>query len=238
MSFSVHTFETHPEKSDGLAFAYHENLGEGQDIFFRGRFPEGTNDATTVAESIFGAIVDSLKILKKGDAYDRFEDALKSANLEFKKNLAKIPAMPDIVVTYFDFNNLYLSQSGKAEAYLIRNGAISQISETPDSENELFLNILSGRIMVDDIILISSNRLLHSITTTQLIDIFSRSDFRDSVATLRHELQMKSEEDLIVTAIGVGKKEELGAAGFLSRMVSKMSGPKTLNKVYSNPTPP
>ncbi len=232
MSFAVHTFETHPEDS-GLAFAYHENIGEGQDVFFRGKFPEGTTDATTVAESIFGAIVDSLKILKKGDSYDRFEDALKSANLEFKKNLAKIPAMPDIVVSYFDFNNLYLSQSGKAEAYLIRNGAISQISETPDSDSELFLNILSGQVAVNDIILISNNRLLHSITTSQLIDIFSRADFKEAVATLRHELQMKSEEDLIVTVIGVGKKEDLGAAGFLSRMVSKMSAPKVLDKVYT-----
>jgi len=232
MSFSVHTFETHPEKSDGLAFAYHENIGEGQDVFFRGKFPEGTIDATAVAESIFGAIVDSLKIIRKGDSYDRFEDALKSANLEFKKNIAKIPAMPDIVVAYFDFNNLYLSQSGKAEAYLLRNGSISQISEVPDSDNELFLNILSGQVAVDDIILISNNRLLHSITTTQLIDIFSR-DFKEAVANLRHELQMKSEEDLIVTVIGVGKKEDLGAAGFLSRMVSKMSSPKILDKVHA-----
>jgi len=234
MSFSVHTFETHPEDS-GLAFAYHENIGEGQDVFFRGKFPVGTIDATTVAESIFGAIVDSLKILQKGDSYDRFEDALKSANLEFKKNIAKIPAMPDIVVSYFDFNNLYLSQSGKAEAYLLRNNSISQISETPDDDNELFLNILSGKVAVNDIILISNSRLLHSITTTQLIDIFSR-DFKEAVSNLRHELQMKSEEDLIVTAIGVGKKDDLGAAGFLSRMVSKMSGPKTLDKVYAPET--
>lgn len=231
MSFSVHTFETHPENS-GLAFAYHENIGEGQDIFFRGKFPEGTTDPQTVAESIFGAIIDSLKILQKGDSYDRFEDALKSANLEFKKNIAKIPAMPDIVISYFDFNNLYLSQSGKAEAYLLRNGSISQISETPDSDSELFLNILSGKVSVDDIVLISNNRLLHSITTTQLIDIFARSDFNESIATLRHELQMKTEEDLIVTAIGVGKKSDMSAAGFLSRMVSKMSSPKTLDKIY------
>ncbi len=233
MSFSVHTFETHPEKSEGLAFAYHENIGEGQDVFFRGKFPEGTVDATTVAESIFGAIVDSLKILQKGDSYDRFEDALKSANLEFKKNIAKIPSMPDIVVSYFDFNNLYLSQSGQAEAYLLRNGSISQISETPDSDNELFLNILSGQVAVNDIILISNARILRSITTTQLLDIFSR-DFKEAVSTLRHELQMKSEEDLIVSVIGIGKKEEVGTAGFLSRMVSKMSKPtRNLEKIYN-----
>lgn len=232
MSFSVHTFETHPENS-GLAFAYHENIGEGQDIFFRGKFPEGTSDATNVAESIFGAIVDSLKVLKKGDSYDRFEDALKSANLVFKKNLAKISNTPDIVVNYFDFNNLYISQSGTAEAYLLRNSSITQISETPENNNELFLNILSGQVAIDDIIIISNSRLLHSITTTQLIDIFSRPDFNEASNLLRHELQMKSEDDLIVTTIGVGKKAEIGAAGFLSRMVSKVSGSKHLNKAYS-----
>jgi hypothetical protein len=232
MSFSVHTFETHPENS-GLAFAFHENLSEGQDIFFRGKFPEGTVDANSVAESIFGAIIDSLKILNKGDCYDRFEDALKSANMEFKKNIAKIPAMPDIVISYFDFNNLYLSQSGKAEAYLLRNESLSQISETPDSDNELFLNILSGQVSVDDIVIISNDRLLHAITTTQLIDIFSKTSFDEAITILRNELQMKSENDLVVTTIGIGKKSNTGTVGFLSRMVSKISTPKTLNKIYT-----
>ena len=36
-------------------------------------------------------------------------------------------------------------------------------------------------------------------------------------------MDLKSEDDLIVTMIGIGKESEVGAAGFLSRMVSKIS---------------
>ncbi len=220
MTFSAHTFETNPSEGN-LGFAFRENIGEGQEVFFLGKFHEEDVDPKTVAESIFGSVVESFTSSKTGDAYDRFEDALKSANLEAQKRKKNWKQIPNIVIAFLDFNNLYLSQSGECEAYLVRGTSISQITEIPEKENVLFSNILSGQVMVEDVILLSSTRLLRSVTANQIVDTMGRSDFSEAVGLLRHELQSASEEDTLVTAIGVGKKEVSQSAGFLSKMVSK-----------------
>ena len=86
----------------------------------------------------------------------------------------------------------------------------------------MFLNILSGQVAINDTILLCTSRILRFLTTNQLSDIFSRQSFDESVSLFRHELTVAAEEDILVTAIGIGKKEgnTLGA-GFLSKMVTK-----------------
>jgi len=73
------TFETHPDGSN-TAFAFHENLGEGQEVYFLAKFPAGEDSARIAAETIFGSIVDALKFDARGEVGDRFEDVLKAAN--------------------------------------------------------------------------------------------------------------------------------------------------------------
>jgi hypothetical protein len=220
MTFSAHTFETNPSEGN-LGFAFRENIGEGQEVFFLGKFNEGDVDPKTIAEAVFGAVVESFTSSKITDPYDRFEDALKAANLEAQKRKKNWKQVPNIVISFFDFNNLYLSQSGECEAYLIRGTSVSQITETPENDDTLFSNILSGQVAIDDVVILSSSRLLRSITANQIVDTLSRSDFGEAVGLLRHELQASSEEDTLVTAVGIGKKEESQSAGFLSKVVSK-----------------
>ena len=220
MTFSAHTFETNPSEGN-LGFAFRENIAEGQEVVFLGKFHEDDVDAKTVAEAIFGAAVESFTSSKSSDAYDKFEDALKAANLEAQKRKKNWKQIPDIVIAFFDFNNLYLSQSGECEAYLIRGTSVSQITETPENEDSLFSNILSGQVSIDDVVILSSNRLLRVITANQIVDTLSRSDFGEAIGLLRHELQTASEDDTLVTAVGIGKKETSQSAGFLSKVVSK-----------------
>ncbi len=220
MTFSAHTFETNPSEGN-LGFAFRENIGEGQEVFFLGKFNEDDVDPKTIAEAVFGAIIESFTSSKITDPYDRFEDALKAANLEAQKRKKNWKQIPNIVISFFDFNNLYLSQSGECEAYLIRGTSVSQITETPENGDTLFSNILSGQVAIDDVVILSSSRLLRSITANQIVDTLSRSDFGEAVGLLRHELQTASEEDTLVTAVGIGKKEESQSAGFLSKVVSK-----------------
>gem|GEM_PF-1173689 len=227
MTFAVHTFETKTSEIN-TSFAFHETLDEGQELYFLGQFDEADKDPRAAAESVFGAIVDTLKNANHlTDPYQKFEEALKSANLETKKNRSNFKNTPDVIVAFFDFQNLYLTQSGNAEAYLVRQSTVSQISETVESGDDLFLNILSGQVAIDDSVLLSNSRLLHSITNTQLAELFLQSEFDESCRRLRHELSMKSEDSLLVTAIGVGKKSSNSAGGFLSKMVSRVSAPKT-----------
>lgn len=219
MAFSVHTFETNPEGN--LGFAFHQSVGEGQELYFLAKFGPELTESQAAAETIFGAIVDHMQSSKIIDHYDLFEDALKAANLAARKNNITGANPPEIVVAYFDFHQLYLSQSGESEAYLIRDHGVSQITEASDQNNDLFLNILSGQVQIDDVILLSSNRVLRTMTANELADTLGRQNFREAANQFRQELSQKSEEDLLVTIIGIGKKEDTPAAGFLNRMVSK-----------------
>jgi len=221
MSFAVHTFETHPDGTN-TAFAFHEHLGEGQEVYFLAKFPMGAETGRVSAETIFGSIVDALKFDARGDAGDRFEDALKAANGQAQKLGILRGETPDIVVSFFDFQSLYVSTSGKAQSSLIRGGAVSRITEEVGGA-ELFNNLLSGQVSVDDVVLISNLDPGGSLPTAQVGEILSRDNFDDAVSALRHELTKKSTEDLLITVLGIGKKSSSGAAGFLSKMVSKIS---------------
>ncbi len=223
MAFAVHTFETHPDGSNS-AFAFHENIGEGQDIYFIAKFPAETDSARVFAETIFGSIVDALKFDARGDAGDRFEDALKSANAQAKKLRLVRGAHPDIVVAFFDFQTLYVATAGMAQASLIRGGTSSRITEEIDG-TDLFNNLLSGQIAVEDVVILSNVDPVSIIPAAQIGELLSRENFDESVSTFRHELSAKSEQDLLLTVLGVGKKSSSGAAGFLSKMVSKISSP-------------
>jgi hypothetical protein len=239
MTFAVHTFETKASEVN-TGFAFHESLGEGQELYFLGQFHEKDKNPRATAESIFGAIVDTMQSSQNfSDPYQRFEEALKSANLEAQKNRQNLAAPPDVIVAFFDFQNLYLTQSGTAEAYLVRQTAVSQISETLEAGTDLFMNILSGQVAVNDTIVFANSRLLHSITNSQLADLFSRTDFDESCRMLRHELSMKAEESLLVTTIGIGKKSNTTAGGFLSKVVSRVTAPKAqpLEPDPEEPTP-
>lgn len=230
MSFAVHTFETKATEAN-TAFAFHETIGEGQEVYFLGQFDEEDKDPRTVAESLFGSIVETFQLVQNiDDPYQRFEEALKAANTDARKNRQKLKKTPNIIVAFFDFQNLYLTQSGEAEAYMVRQSSVSQISETVEPGEDLFVNILSGQVSVEDTLLFANKRLLHSITSTQLVDIFSRSDFDESCKNLRNELMLKAEESLLVTAIGVGKKSSMSTSGFLSKMVPKVSAKKATAK--------
>jgi len=234
MSFSVHTFEVNPD-GNSKGFSFHENVGEGQDLYFLARFHEETPDAQSIAESIFGEIVDTFSRIEGGDAYENFEEALKNANAEAKKNRSKFSKTPDIVVAYFDFHNLYLTQCGQSEAYLLRTDTVSQIIEPESAEDDLFSNILSGQVTLHDTVMLASSRILRTMTASQLSEIFQRSDFDEACGIFRHELTGSAEEDILASVIGVGKQSKAGAAGFLSKMVSKIKPSETAHKQSSEP---
>ncbi|PID70409.1 hypothetical protein CSB37_01830 [bacterium DOLZORAL124_38_8] len=227
MSFSVHTFEINPD-GNNLGFAFHETIGEGREIYFLGKFQVDTIDASAIAEELFGTVVDSLTKNSESDQYEAFEQALKGANNVVKRLKQKMPSDPEIVIAYFDFHHLYLTQSGGAESYLIREDSLSQISEPSTDEDVLFSNVLIGNVSVQDVLVFSNTRLLRTVTNTQFSDIFQQASFDDAVAQLRHSLMSASEEDMLVTVIGIGKKSTSGPAAFLSKMVSKVTPDKNV----------
>ena len=221
MAFAVHTFETRPDGTN-TAFAFHENVGEGQEIYFLAKFSKNAENARISAESIFGSIVDSFKFDSRGEAGDRFEDALKSANTQAKKLGLHRSERANIVVAFFDFQALYLATSGEAQASLMRTNTISRITEEVDG-SELFNNLLSGQVAIDDVVVLSNLDIMGAIPATRAADILSRENFDEASSALRQELTVKTDIDLLVTVLGIGKKSSSGTPGFLSKMVSKIS---------------
>lgn len=222
MSFPVHNFEVHHNEKIS-SFAFHETIQEGQELYFLGSFDSKIiSDPTQAAEELFGWIVDHIKTSKISNPYDRFEEALKVANLNAKKWFSDDSKKPDMVIAYFDFNQLHLTQAGQAESYLVRDNSVSQISEASEQEEDLFLNILSGEVSVNDTILLSSSRLLRFVTTNQVVGFFGKENFNQSCHQLQEELEQQSPEPISVTCIGVGKKDKGGgSSGFLARIVAK-----------------
>lgn len=130
------------------------------------------------------------------NAYERFEKTLKEVNIIYdnlkekrKKSFGKINA----VIAVFSGQDLHLTQSGDAEAYLIRNNKFSMISEGLGSKaNDLFVNIASGELMADDKLIFSTGRLLRLATHSQIVQLFS-DGVAEAVEAVR-ELAMVDEE--------------------------------------------
>ncbi len=187
MSFVVHTFETN-SKNNNIGFSLHEDLSEGRSLYFLAKFPKITENAEEISNTIFNAIVNYCKNSNITDPYDLFEEALKSANQETTKLRQTLSKNPEIVVALFDFHHLFLSQCGDSEAYLFRNSTLSQITEIPENGDDIFLNILSGTVMVNDIIILSSNRILRVVTANQLTDILHKQNFAEAFGIFKHEM--------------------------------------------------
>lgn len=122
-----------------------------------------------ILDTLDEAFFDNLEM----SAYDRFEHALKEVNLSYKNlvekrgthGVGKISA----IIAIFSGNELHLTQTAEAEAYLIRKTKLSLISEGLSGRSEdLFVNIASGELMPEDKILFSTSRLLRLATPGQI----------------------------------------------------------------------
>ena len=112
------------------------------------------------------------------DVYDRFENALKEVNLTYKtlqeKRGANSMGTISAIIAVFSGNQLHLTQSHEAEAYLVRRGKLSLISEGLASRSpDLFVNIASGELMPEDKIIFATSRLLRLATHNQLAQMCS-----------------------------------------------------------------
>lgn len=221
MHFLQHTFELSP-KNSGTAFAFHESIAEGQSLYFLGKFhtPER---ATDQAETLFATIVDHIKNSNIHNAYDCFEEALKAVNHKAKEIILPDEKAPEVVIAYFDFHQLYLTQSVGTESYLLRDQSVSQISENLENQNDLFINILSGQVALDDTIIISNTNLLNYLSGEELAQAFEDSDFAAACRALHQKLESHDISEGVFSCVGIGKNEKTlpKAAGFLSQMVSK-----------------
>lgn len=174
-----------------------EDFGQksGQ-IFITLEIQNNPLDAEDIAAAIFDTMQNVFFEEIDNDPYVRFENSLKAVNLvlnEFKsmKTSGYIGNL-NIIVAAIVGNTLYLSQSGDAEAYMIRKRFVSVISEglNDDNSEDVFNNIASGSIEQGDFVMFTSARMLRYISKSELGKYFSSSnlqmcleDIKDAIST-------------------------------------------------------
>src|SRR3989344_5192770 len=127
------------------------------------------------------------------EPYERMEGALKELNgllkaVQISDEIQEVNAMLGLLDAQ---NILHVSQAGRAEGYLIRDGQTVHITERNANRgtNAQFLYISSGDLKRHDIVLLSTERLLRSMTPAQLAQAARRRNelFETVVGSLESE---------------------------------------------------
>ena len=126
-------------------------------------------------------------------------------------------------------NNIYLTQSGEAEAYLIRRRFCSVISDDLGDQNskDVFTNIANGTLEPDDFVLLSSTRLLRYISKTDFSRIGSSRSLVAALGELRDFLSAEVLGKMGFVGIHAGLPAELNdqekgkAMAFLKKLFAQ-----------------
>ncbi len=157
---------------------YAYDLGEGGEhsgkVFICLEIAQNNIDPDKIGEIIFDRMRRIFFADSEVDGYERFEEALKEVNRalkEYKQErdndwLGKL----NVIIAAVVGNQLYLTQCGEAEAYLVRKRLTTTISDDLQDEQskDIFTNIASGDLEPGDFVLISTTRLLRYVSKTDL----------------------------------------------------------------------
>lgn len=176
-----------------------DESGQAGRIFMNVEILNNQTEAETIAEAMFDRFKESFYSELEYSPYERFEHALKAVNTELKKfqneKASKFIGGLNVIIAAFAENQLFLSQTGDAEAYLVRGSYVSNISEglydPGRKDGDVFMNIASGKLEEGDYVIFSSTRLLRYMTKTEFARIFQPArepmeglaDLRDIIIT-------------------------------------------------------
>ncbi|MBU0727530.1 hypothetical protein KKA95_02495 [Patescibacteria group bacterium] len=163
-----------------------------------------TKFARSTVQSIIETIEEVFFKNLELDGYERFENTLKEINLIYRnlkeKRGVKSVGTINAIIAAYSGNDLLLTQTKDAEAYLIRKGKLSPISEgLSGKSDDLFANIASGELMSEDKVIFTTSRLLRLVTHAQLAQICSEG-VTESLDSIR-ELVLADNELSIGVAI-------------------------------------
>ena len=159
-----------------------EELGEksGQ-IFINIEVQNNPVDAEDIGAVIFETMQKVFFEDVEKEPYERFEAALKAINhvlKEFKsQKMSGYIGNMNVIIAAIIGDSLLLTQTGDAEAYLIRKKYVSVISEGLNEEegDDIFSTIANGQIEAGDMVLFSSARLVRYISKTDLGKAITRN---------------------------------------------------------------
>jgi hypothetical protein len=107
----------------------------------------------------------------EGDAAGRLDGALKELNGLLKGMLVSgaIEDLHMLIAAIEEGGMMHVSHAGRSEAYLVRKGLASQVTEyTAGKTTPAFVHISSGSLQKGDVVILSTQRLLRSLTPAQM----------------------------------------------------------------------
>ena len=162
-------------------------------------------EAKTVEREV-SAVIERSLLETEGEAHKRFDSTLKELN-GLLKGLIVGTDVYDIHMVLgllASDGTLYVSHAGRAEAYLVRRGSASQITEYSSGKPVAsFVHVASGHAEPRDIIILSTTRLLRAMTPAQLSQLSQRTE--DPVDRLVRAIEAEEEQAAIaVVTVGGG----------------------------------
>ena len=111
------------------------------------------------------------------EAYERLEGALKELNGLLKGTLisGNVREINALIALCDTEGVMHVAQAGRAEAYLTRSGRTVQITEgSAARDGAQFLHISSGELQQEDVVILSTERLLRTMSPVQITQIVRR----------------------------------------------------------------
>lgn len=177
---------------ENYAYDQFKDFGDrGGQIFVNLEVQNNAVDAEDIGAMVFETMQNVFFEDLEKEPYSRFESALKAVNgslKQFKKEkVSGYIGNLNVIIAAIVGDELLLSQSGDAEAYLIRKRYVSVISDglSEETTDDVFSSIASGRIEGGDMVLFSSTRLLRYITKTDLAKCVNKNGVAESLADIR-----------------------------------------------------
>lgn len=151
---------------------------QGEEVLVLLQVLADPQDAKTL-EREYATIIKHSLLETEGDAAARLDGTLKELN-GLVRGLLLSQAIQDVhaIVAIIDGDGvLHVSHAGRAEAYVVRGGVASQITEySKGKPSPAFIHISSGELMSRDVVVFSSQRLLRTLTPAQLSQLAGRGD--------------------------------------------------------------
>lgn len=119
-----------------------------------------------------------------GNAAERLDGALKELNGLLKGMLVSgsIEDLHLLIAVVERGGMMHVSHAGRAEAYLVRKGLASQITEYVSGKSTpAFVHISSGALQKGDVVILSTQRLLRSLTPAQLAGLQKKGEPIDAL---------------------------------------------------------
>ena len=181
----------------------------GEDVVLLMQIEATPAEAKTL-EKECALVVTHALLETEGEASVRLDGALKELNgllkgLTFSQSVGEVHALVGIVDTS---GVLHVSHAGRAEAYVVRAGSASQITEyTRGKSTPAFVHIASGALEPRDVIIFSTVRLLRTVTPAQLGQLAQRGEHVMDELIMELESEKEQAALAILTVAGRGKGE-------------------------------